>query len=122
ELCTFCNNDPHRSIGTESAQTQLGQATLSPLAYRLGARGKGLPRDAREHLKALQAGNRTSARVPLSVRSSKVPPNSSRTSARTIERPVPLRISSSTPPSSEIASSALPLRLASSIRTSSPPC
>src|SRR2546430_11165327 len=65
--------------------TVTGVQTCALPIWRLGGRGQGLPGDARVHLEGLrQAGNTTSARVPLSLRSSKLPPNSSRTSALTI--------------------------------------
>src|SRR5256886_17458882 len=81
----FGDQDPHGQSVADSMRTRHGHVPISALAWRLGGRGQGLPGDARVHLEGLrQAGNTTSARVPLSLRSSKLPPNSSRTSALTI--------------------------------------
>src|SRR5581483_911238 len=68
------------------------------------------------------AGNATSARSPPSSASDSVPPSSSRTSASTIDRPVPAGAPMIPFPSSAIASRTSPSRCASSIRTESPPC
>src|SRR5581483_245744 len=68
------------------------------------------------------AGNATSARSPPSSASDSVPPRWARTSAATIDRPVPAGAPMIPFPSSAIASRTSPSRCASSIRTESPPC
>src|SRR5262249_58791188 len=60
------------------------------------------------------AGKTTSARAPAKE---KLPCSSSATSARTIERPVPVGAPSTPDPSSAIATITSPFRRASSIRT-----
>src|SRR5262249_34119669 len=62
-------------------------------------------------------GNTTSARVPSSRRRSKLPCSSSRTSACTIESPVPSATPAGPSPSSAMASTTSPLRCVSSMRT-----
>src|SRR5207248_6314555 len=79
--------------------------------------------DEDEHLACSHAGKTTSARSPPSLRSSSVPPRSSRTSASTIESPVPVGSSPPSPaPSSEIASMTSPFRCERSTVTAPPPC
>src|SRR5581483_4578839 len=107
---------------------------------RLDAAGDEVPvgvgRRAEEHERLLaavdeherllspsHAGKTISARSPPSLSSESVPRSSSRTSARTIERPVPCLGSPAIPfPSSAIASTTSPFRCQSSIVTDGPPC
>ena len=63
------------------------------------------------------AGNTTSARRPPSFSSASSPRSSSRTSARTIESPVPVVSPSNPTPSSAIVRTTSPLRCASAIET-----
>ena len=63
------------------------------------------------------AGNTTSARRPPSFSSASSPRSSSRTSARTIESPVPVVSPSNPAPSSAIVRTTSPLRCASAIET-----
>src|SRR5205814_2776970 len=99
--------DDKLSVGVQRAQVL--PVRVQHLELILDAVAGG-PKDDEE----AYDGNTTSARDPVR---SKLPCSSSRTSARTIERPVPVGAPPAPFPSSAIASTTSPLRRASSMRT-----
>ena len=75
--------DEHPQLGTLSAQTAQQTRHTFPITLKPGG-GKGWPRRRTCH-----GGNATSTRRPPFESISRLPPSSSRTSARTIDSPVP---------------------------------